>query len=77
VTPLQPEKVGTALVLVVLQADFQLTDRLIRRFERFHAMPAKVMRGTLHMLLRPRQTKKYYLIRPLSFVLRCSTRFWT
>ena len=49
--------VGTSgsLVLVELQAKLQLPDGFIRRPQSFHAVPAKVMRGMLDVLLRAAQ----------------------
>lgn len=41
------------LVPVELQAQFKLANGVIGRANRFHAMPAEIMRGMFHVLFRP------------------------
>jgi hypothetical protein len=43
------------LVLIKFQTILKLAERFIGRFDAFHAVPAKIMGGVLHVLLGPPQ----------------------
>src|SRR5260370_6220058 len=48
------------LVLVVLQANLKLFDRFLRCRQGFSAVPAEVMRGVFHVLLRAAQRRERF-----------------